>query len=82
MLQVPAADGTLARGVWRRWCFSILYNSPFNLENNSEHVMIRHSLQLYLNLWLKEYFSSSPQYIDQFCEDVRGTVSASFNSLL
>lgn len=61
MLQVPATDGTLARGVWRRWCFSILYNSPFNLGNNSKDVMIRHSLQLYLPLWLEEYFSSSPQ---------------------
>lgn len=30
MLQVPATNGTLARGVWRSWCFSSLYNSPFN----------------------------------------------------
>lgn len=81
MLQVPATDGTLARGVWRRWCFSILYNSPFNLGKNSKDVMIRHGLQLYLHLRLEEYFSS-PQYVDQFCVEVSGTVSASFNSLL
>lgn len=33
MLQVPATDGALAKGVWRSWCCSILilYNSPFNL---------------------------------------------------
>lgn len=82
MLQVPATDGTLARGVWRRWCFSILYNSPFNLGNNSKHAMIRHSLQLYLHLWLKEYCSSSPHYADQSCKAVRGTAPAHFHWLL
>lgn len=82
MLQVPATDGTLARGVWRIWCFSILYNSPFNLGNNSKDIMIRHSLDLYLHLWLEEYFSFSPQHVDQYCADVRGTVPALFNSLI
>lgn len=82
MLQVPATDGTLARGVWRSWCFSILYNSPFNLGNNSKDIMIRHRLDLYLHLWLEEYFSSGPQHVDQYCADVSGTVSALFNSLI
>lgn len=53
MLQVPATDGTLARGVRRSWCCSILYNFPFNLGKNSKDTMVKqrlHNPYLYLHL--------------------------------
>lgn len=82
MLQVPATDGTLASGVWRSWCtILILYNSPFNLGNNSEDKMIRRCLDLYQHLWHEEYFPSSAQHVDHSYVHIRGRVSALFSLL-